>query len=123
MKGSTISEPFMHHRFILKIKLNVKAWTCTPQLFLPVGHVEAGSLKLGQVECGVDRARCDGTRGVRVVVGGRHRHDLHAVAVGGLEDSAGDVRPALHGARTGAAVDAIGGACPARGRRPRPRRA
>ena len=48
----------------------------SPQLLLPIGHVEAGSLKLGQVERGVDRARRDGTRGVRVVVGGRHRHDL-----------------------------------------------
>lgn len=94
-----------------------------PQLFLPVRQVEAGSLKLGQVEPGVDRTRCDGARGVRVVVGGRHLHDLLAVVVGDLEDGAGDVRPALHGARTGAVVDAVGGACPARGRRPRPCRA
>ena len=81
-----------------------------PQLLLPIGHVEAGSLKLGQVERGVDRARRDGTRGVRVVVGGRHRHGLLAVAVGGLEDGAGDVRPGLHGAGAGAVVGAVGGA-------------
>ena len=83
-----------------------------PQLFLPVGHVEADSLKLGQVERVVDRARCDGARGVRVVVDGRHRRDLLAVAVSGLKDGAGDVRPALHGARNGTAVDAIGGRVP-----------
>ena len=71
--------------------------------------MEAGGLKLGQVERGVDRARGDGARGVRVVVVGRHRHDPVPVAVGGLEDGAGDVRPALHGAGAGAVVGAVGG--------------
>ena len=66
-------------------------------------------LELGQVERGVDRARGDGALGTRVVVGGRHRHDLVAVAVGGLEDGSGDVRPALHGAGAGAVVGAVGG--------------
>ena len=80
-----------------------------PQLFLPVGHVEADRLEPGQVERGVDRARGDGALGARVVVGGRYRHDLLAVAVGGLEDGAGDVGPALHGAGAGAAVGAVGG--------------
>ena len=56
----------------------------------------------------MDRARGDGTGGVRVVVGGRNRHDPLAVAVGGLEDGAGDVRPALHGTGAGAVVGAVG---------------
>ena len=74
--------------------------------------MEAGSLEPGQVERGVDRARGDGAVGVCVVVGGRHRHDPVAVAVGGLEDGAGDVRPALHGAGAGAVVGAVGGVRP-----------
>ncbi len=80
-----------------------------PQLFLPVGHVEADRLEPGQVESGVDRARGDGARGVRVVVGGADRHDLLAVAVGGLEDVAGDVGPGPDGAGAGAVVGAVGG--------------
>ena len=60
----------------------------------------------------MDRARCDGTLGARVVVGGRYRHDLLPVAVGGLEDGAGDVRPGLHRAGSGAAVGAVGGVRP-----------
>jgi len=83
-----------------------------PELFLPVGHVESDRLEPGQVERGVDRARCDGTGGAGVVVGGRHRHDLPAVAVGGVEDGAGDVGPGLHGAGAGAVVGAIGGVRP-----------
>ena len=70
--------------------------------------MEACGLELGQVKCGVDRARCDGTLGARVVVGGRYRHDLLAVAVGGLEDGAGDVGPGLDGARAGAVIGAVG---------------
>ena len=57
----------------------------------------------------MDRARGDGAGGVRVVVGGRHRHDLPAVAVGGLEDGAGDVGPAPHGAGAGAIICSVGG--------------
>ena len=57
----------------------------------------------------MDRARGDGALGARVVVGGRYRHDPVPVAVGGLEDGAGDVGPAPHGARAGAAVGAVGG--------------
>ena len=83
-----------------------------PQLFLPVGHVEPDRLESGQVERGVDRARCDGARGVRVVVGGRNRHDLIPVTVDGLEDGAGDVRPGLHRAGAGAVVGAVGGVRP-----------
>lgn len=83
-----------------------------PQLFLPVGHMEPDRLEPGQVECGVHRARGDGAGGIRVVVGGRYRHDLLAVAVGGLEDGAGDVRPGLHGAGAGAVVGAVGGVRP-----------
>ena len=71
--------------------------------------MEADRLEPGQVERGVDRARGDGARGAGVVVGGRHRHDPVAVAVGGLEDGAGNVGPALHGARAGAVVGAVGG--------------
>ena len=64
-----------------------------PQLLLPVGHVEASGLELREVERGVDRARGDGAGGAGVVVGGRYRNDPVPVAVGGLEDGAGDVGP------------------------------
>ena len=74
--------------------------------------MEADRLEPGQVERGVDRARGDGTGGVRVVVGGADRHDPVAVAVGGLEDGAGDVRPALHGAGARAVVGPVGGVRP-----------
>ena len=80
-----------------------------PQLLLPVGHVEASGLELREVERGVDRARGDGARGVRVVVGGADRDHLVPVAVGGFEDGAGDVGPALHGAGARAVVGSVGG--------------
>ena len=83
-----------------------------PQLFLPVGHVEAGGLELGQVERGVDRARGDGARGARVVVGGGNRHYLLAVAVGGVEDGAGDVGPGPDGSGAGAVIGPVGGVRP-----------
>ena len=70
--------------------------------------MEADRLEPGQVERGVDRARGDGTLGVRVVVGGRYRHDPVPVAVGGLEDGAGDVRPGPDGAGAGAVIGAVG---------------
>ena len=57
----------------------------------------------------MDRARCDGARGARVVVGGADRNDLLGVAVGGLEDGAGDVGPAPHGTGAGAVIGAVGG--------------
>ena len=57
----------------------------------------------------MDRARGDGSLGAAVVVGGADRHDLVPVAVGGLEDGAGDVGPGLHGAGAGAVVGAVGG--------------
>ena len=57
----------------------------------------------------MDRARGDGARGAGVVVGGRNRHDPAAVAVGGLEDGAGDVRPGPDGTGAGAVVGAVGG--------------
>jgi len=57
----------------------------------------------------VDRARGDGAGGICVVVGGAHRHDPVPVAVGGLEDGAGDVGPGLHGAGAGAVIGAVGG--------------
>lgn len=71
--------------------------------------MEPDRLEPGKVERGVDRARGDGAGGAGVVVGGRNRHDPVAVAVGGVEDGAGDVRPALHGAGAGAVVGAVGG--------------
>ena len=74
--------------------------------------MEADRLEPGQVESGVDRARGDGARGARVVVGGRNRQDLLAVAVGGLEDGAGDIGPGLDGAGAGAVVGAVGGVRP-----------
>lgn len=79
---------------------------------LPIGHVEADRLEPGQVECGVDRARGYGAGGARVVVGGRNRHDPVPVAVGGLEDGAGDVGPGLHGPGAGAVIGAVGGVRP-----------
>lgn len=57
----------------------------------------------------MDRARGDGARGAGVVVGGRNRHDPAAVAVGGIEDDAGDVRPGPDGTGAGAVVGAVGG--------------
>ena len=57
----------------------------------------------------MDRARGDGSRGAGVVVGGAHRHDPLPVAVGGLEDGAGDIGPGLDGAGAGAVVGAVGG--------------
>ena len=56
----------------------------------------------------MDRARGDGALGAGVVVGGADRHDPVAVAVGGLEDGAGDVGPGPHGARAGAVIGAVG---------------
>ena len=56
----------------------------------------------------MDRARGDGAGGICEVVSGADRHDPVAVAVGGLEDGAGDVRPALHGTGAGAVVGAVG---------------
>lgn len=52
--------------------------------------MEARCLELGQVESGVGRARGDGADDARVVVGGADRHDLLPVAVGDLEDGAGE---------------------------------
>lgn len=80
-----------------------------PQLFFPIRHMESSCLKLGQVKHGVDRARGHGALGAGVVVVGRNRHDPVAVAVGGLEDGAGDVGPGLDGAGAGAVIGAIGG--------------
>ena len=57
----------------------------------------------------MDRARGDGALGAGVVVGGADRHDPVAVAVGGLEDGAGDVGPGLDRARAGAVIGAVGG--------------
>ena len=71
--------------------------------------MKADRLELGQVERGVDRARGDGALGAGVVVGGRYRHDPVAVAVGGLEDGAGDVGPGLDSAGARAVVGAVGG--------------
>ena len=71
--------------------------------------MEARGLEPGQVERGVDRARGDGALGAGVVVGGSHWHDPVPIAVGGLEDGAGDVDPGLHGAGARAVVGAVGG--------------
>lgn len=74
--------------------------------------MEPDRLEPGKVERGVDRARGDGSLGAAVVVGGADRHDLVPVAVGGLEDGAGDVGPGLHCAGAGAVVGAVGGVRP-----------
>ena len=71
--------------------------------------MEADRLELGEVERGVDRARGDWPLGARVVVGGTDGHDPVAVAVGGIEDGAGDVGPGPDRARAGAVVGAVGG--------------
>ena len=57
----------------------------------------------------MDRARGDGAGGIRVVVGGRNRRDPVPVAVGGLEDGAGDIGPGPHGAGARAVIGAVGG--------------
>lgn len=74
--------------------------------------MEPDRLEPGKVERGVDRARGDGADGAGVVVGSADRHDLLPVAVGCLEDGAGDVRPGLDGAGAGAVVGAVGGVRP-----------
>lgn len=74
--------------------------------------MEPDRLEPGQVERGVDRARGDGAGGIRVVVGGADRRDLLPVAVGCLEDGAGDVGPGPHGAGAGAVIGAVGGVRP-----------
>lgn len=60
----------------------------------------------------MDRARCDGAGGICVVVSGADRHNPVAVAVGGLEDGAGDVGPGLDRTRAGAVVGPVGGVRP-----------
>lgn len=55
------------------------------------------------------RARGDGALGAGVVVVGADRDHFLPVAVGGLEDGAGDVRPGLHGAGAGAVIGSVGG--------------
>lgn len=70
--------------------------------------MEPDRLEPGKVERGVDRARGDGADGAGVVVGSADRHDPVAVAVGGLEDGAGDVGPGPDGAGAGAVVGAVG---------------
>ena len=56
----------------------------------------------------MDRARGDRPLGARVVVVGADGDHFIAVAVGGLEDGAGDVRPGPDRARAGAVVGAVG---------------
>lgn len=58
------------------------------------------------------RARGDGAGGLGVVVSGADRHDPVAVAVGGLEDGAGDVGPGPDRAGAGAVIGAVGGVRP-----------
>ena len=54
----------------------------------------------------MNRAWGDGAAGAGVVVGDADRHDLLAVAVGGLEDGVGNVRPGTYGSGAGAIVGA-----------------
>ena len=60
----------------------------------------------------MDRARGDGAGCTRVVVGGADRDHPVPVAVGGLEDGAGDVDPGLDDAGARAVVGAVGGMGP-----------
>ena len=81
----------------------------SPTLFLPrraCGTRPTRAWK-GRARSGPGAGRW--ARGVRVVVRGRHRRDPVAVAVGGLEDGAGDVGPGPDGAGSGAVVGAVGG--------------
>ena len=78
--------------------------------------MEPDRLEPGKVERGVDRARGDGADDARVVVGGADGDHLVAVAVGGLEDGAGDVGPGPDRAGAGVVVVPVGRASPARGR-------
>ena len=60
----------------------------------------------------MDRARGDGAGGTGVVVCGADRDHLVPVAVGGLEDGAGDVGPGLDRAGAGAVIGSVGGVRP-----------
>lgn len=60
----------------------------------------------------MNRARGDGAGGARVVVGGADGDHFVAVAVGGLEDGAGDVGPGPDRAGAGAVIGAVGGVRP-----------
>lgn len=60
----------------------------------------------------MDRTRGDRPLDAGVVVGGADRDHLVPVAVGGLEDGAGDVGPGLDGAGAGAVIGAVGGVRP-----------
>ena len=71
--------------------------------------MKASRLEFGEVKGGVGRSRGDRARGVGKVVRSRDGNDPVAVAVGGVEDGAGDIRPALNGTRAGAVVGSVGG--------------
>ena len=60
----------------------------------------------------MDRTRGDRPLDAGVVVGGADRDHLVPVAVGGLEDGAGDVGPGLDGAGAGAVIGDVGGVRP-----------
>ena len=60
----------------------------------------------------MDRARGYRPLGARVIVVGANGDHFIAVAVGGLEDGAGDVGPGLHRAGAGAVIGAVGGVRP-----------
>lgn len=72
--------------------------------------MEAGGLKLREVEGGEVRARGYGALAVCVVLCSADGRDGLAVSVGDVEDGAGDVGPAPDGAGARAVVGAIGGA-------------
>lgn len=57
----------------------------------------------------MDRARGDGAGGATIVVGGADGDHFLPVAVGGLEDGAGDVGPGPHRAGAGAVIRSVGG--------------
>lgn len=60
----------------------------------------------------MDRERGDRTAGASVIVDDVNRHDILAIAVGGLEDDEGDVRPGPDGSGAGAIVGAAWGKRP-----------
>lgn len=66
--------------------------------------MESSCLKLGQVEGRMNWARHDGPLGTCIIIGGTHRNNLIAIAVGSIEDRTSNFRPALNRTRAGAVI-------------------
>ena len=102
-----------------RLRKESKGFKMLPQLFFPIRHMESSCLELGQVKSRMNRARCDGSLGTCIIIGGTHRNNLIAIAVSSIEDRTGNLRPALD--CTGcpsAAWGCAASACPRRWRAP-----